>query len=103
MDAFDGVRALAHLGTDSGPYIKDGGSHTMTWLVHAGATAGWALRGVSVRGRGQWLTVPPATWEGSPRWRVPPGRRGWLTRPTLLHAALGAVLLPTDGREPRRG
>ncbi len=104
VDAFGGVRALAHLGDDSGPFVEDRASHTMTWLVHAGATAGWALRGVSVRGQGHWLTVPPTTWEGTLRWRrVPPGRRGWLTRPTLLHAALGAVLLPADGRGPRRG
>ncbi|MEO3756566.1 hypothetical protein [Streptomyces sp. B6B3] len=96
VDAFDGVRALAHLGDDSGPFIEDRAAATTTWLVAPGCAAGWVLRGVRLRGLGHWLTVPPIAWEGSARWRrVPPGRRGWLTRPTLLRAALGAVLLPT--------
>ncbi len=92
VDAFDGVRAIAHLGDDSGPLVEDTAAHTMTWLVHTGTTAGWQLRGVPLLRQGQWLTIPPTTWQGSLRWqRAPAGSRGWLTRPTLLHEALQQV------------
>jgi hypothetical protein len=102
VDAFDGVRALAHLGDECGPFIEDRAAATMTWLVAPDCAAGWELRGVRVRGLGHWLTLPPTMWEGSPRWRrVPPEQQGWLTRPTALHAALGAVL--PAGREAQRG
>ncbi|ARQ70650.1 hypothetical protein CAG99_19010 [Streptomyces marincola] len=80
----------------SGPVVEDRFARTMTWLVPAGATAGWdaGLLGVQVLGRGLALLVPPAD-ALDPRWSVvwwaiPPNAVCLTDSGVLLDALRGA-------------
>ncbi|MEO3749210.1 hypothetical protein [Streptomyces sp. B6B3] len=90
VDAFDAVRALARIRHRSGPVIEDQIADAVTWFVPVGAADAWQLAGVRVLRRGHEVRVPPPGWQGAIRWLMePPAVGDCLTRPALLHIALG--------------
>jgi hypothetical protein len=89
-----GASALAVLGSASGAVIEDPRETVLYWLVPAGATMGWNMRGTRPLSRTHHLVVPDRNRVRGPgpRWRVRPGNGRLLTDVAELRRALEAVI-----------
>lgn len=94
-----GVRALEHLGHDTGAVIKDGYGSVLYWLIRPTAADHWRLPEVQVLGPRCHVAIPAQHRTSGPGlyWRVPLTRQRYRTGPEPLHFALRAALADASG------